>query len=333
MAALRLAAVLVALTLVPPAAWTQTSGGSPPVTRALTRPRTAAPPARAVGVAAEARIAANDNRRPAGRLDRGVLTLRLEVREGRLFPEEPDGPSIPALAFAEAGAAPQVPGPLVRVPQGTEVRVSVHNPLRDSAITVHGFRAPSATGDSALHIPPGATREATFRADTPGSFYYWGTTGARAVDEREWYESQLSGALVVDAPGAPVDDRVFVIGEWFRGGDSTLAVPRADQTVMVINGRSWPHTERLAFTQGDSVRWRWINASAVSHPMHLHGFYFHLESRGDWRAERTYRGDARPFLVTHLMLPGETMRVSWVPERPGNWLFHCHFTFQTPTGG
>jgi FtsP/CotA-like multicopper oxidase with cupredoxin domain len=27
------------------------------------------------------------------------------------------------------------------------------------------------------------------------------------------------------------------------------------------------------------------------------------------------------------MLPGETMGMSWVPERPGNWLFHCHFSF------
>ena len=32
-------------------------------------------------------IAANDNRRPAGHLDQGVLTLRLEVRQGLLLPD------------------------------------------------------------------------------------------------------------------------------------------------------------------------------------------------------------------------------------------------------
>lgn len=325
MAELRLAAAVVALGLVPLA----TASHAPPHLLApATAPlRTTESRALAGDVRTAARIAANDNRRPAGRLEQGVLTLRLEVREGLLFPEEQDGPSVPALAFAEVGAALQVPGPLIRVPQGTEVRVSVRNPLRDSALTVHGLRAHPATGGSGLHVPAGATREVRFRADTPGTYYYWGTTGDRVIDEREWFESQLSGAVVVDAPGARTDDRVFVIGDWFRPGDSTLAVPRPEQSLMVINGRSWPHTERLAFTQGDSVRWRWVNATGVSHPMHLHGFYFHLESRGDWRAERAYRGDARPFLVTNLMLPGETMAIAWVPERAGNWLFHCHFAF------
>jgi manganese oxidase len=61
--------------------------------------------------------------------------------------------------------------------------------------------------------------------------------------------------------------------------------------------------------------------------MHLHGFYFHLESKGDWRSEQEFGKDERPFLVTNLMLPGETMRVGWVPEREGNWVFHCHFAF------
>jgi hypothetical protein len=40
-------------------------------------------------------IAANDNRRPAGRLERGVLTLALEVREGLLRPEGDSGRASP----------------------------------------------------------------------------------------------------------------------------------------------------------------------------------------------------------------------------------------------
>ena len=30
-----------------------------------------------------------------------------------------------------------------------------------------------------------------------------------------------------------------------------------------LNGRSWPHTERLGYAVGDSVRWRLVNASAT----------------------------------------------------------------------
>jgi FtsP/CotA-like multicopper oxidase with cupredoxin domain len=272
------------------------------------------------------RIASNDNRRPAGRLKNRVLTLALEVRAGLLQPEENDGPGVPALAFAEAGQKLRVPGPLIRVPQGTDIRVSVRNPLPESTLKVYGLHTRPATGDSGLRIPPGERREVQFRAATPGTYYYWGTTTGSDID-RPWLESQLSGALVIDSPYAPAEDRIFVIGMWYRPGDSSLAAPRDPQKVMVINGKSWLHTELLTYTQGDSVRWLVINATGSSHPMHLHGFYFHLETRGDGSAELEYQGEDRPFLVTNLMLPGETMRMAWVPERAGNWVFHCHFPF------
>ena len=96
---------------------------------------------------------------------------------------------------------------------------------------------------------------------------------------------------------------------------------------MVINGKSWPHTERLTYPRGTSVRWRVINPTASSHPMHLHGFYFHVDSRGDGRSQQNFRGDERPLEVTYLMNPGATLALSWVPEREGNWVFHCHFPF------
>ena len=48
---------------------------------------------------------------------------------------------------------------------------------------------------------------------------------------------------------------------------------------MTINGLSWPHTERLAYAQGDSIHWRVINFTELDHPMHLHGFYFRADRR------------------------------------------------------
>jgi FtsP/CotA-like multicopper oxidase with cupredoxin domain len=276
---------------------------------------------------AGARIAANDNRRPAGHLEGGVLTVQLEVVAGTFRPEQDDGPEVPALAFSEVGGTAQLPGPLIRVPQGTLVRVTVRNPFNDSTLTVHGLQSQNGAADKVLRIPPGSTREVQFRSSVPGTYYYWATTGNRPFSDRLWFESQLSGALIVDPPNASQGDRVFVIGFWNRPEDSTLAVPRQSQIVMVINGKSWPNTERFNYMQGDSVRWRWINATSIAHPMHLHGFYYHVDSRGDARSEQRYRADERPFVVTDLMLPGRTMSMSWIPERPGNWVFHCHFAF------
>ena len=50
-----------------------------------------------------AAIAPNDNRSPTGRLQDGVLTLRLELREGRWYPDEDGGPSLVVQVFAEEG--------------------------------------------------------------------------------------------------------------------------------------------------------------------------------------------------------------------------------------
>jgi FtsP/CotA-like multicopper oxidase with cupredoxin domain len=271
-------------------------------------------------------IAANDNRRPAGRLEHGALSVALEVRAGALRPEQDGGPGLSALAFAEVGAPLQVPGPLIRVPQGTEVRVSLHNPL-DSTLTVYGLGARPLRSDSGIVLHAGETREVRFRAAAPGTYFYWAALNHGGLLDRLWFDSQLTGALVVDPPGPATDDRIFVIGIWSHPFEDSLGVPRATEEHMVINGKSWPYTERLTYPRGTTVRWRVINPTIASHPMHLHGFFFHVESRGDWRSERIFRGDARPFEVTQLLSPGETFALSWIPEREGNWVFHCHFPF------
>ena len=74
-------------------------------------------------------IVANDNQEPAGELRDGVLTLRLELRNGIWHPEGEEGEAIPVYAFGEAGKPLKAPAPLVRVPQGTVVELSVCNTL------------------------------------------------------------------------------------------------------------------------------------------------------------------------------------------------------------
>jgi FtsP/CotA-like multicopper oxidase with cupredoxin domain len=58
--------------------------------------------------------------------------------------------------------------------------------------------------------------------------------------------------------------------------------------------------------------------------MHLHGFYFRVDARGDGTVDTAYHGNARLPAVTEMMPAGGTLRLTWVPERAGNWLFHCH---------
>src|SRR5689334_2615687 len=69
----------------------------------------------------------NDNRRPAGKLEGNTLTLALDVVEAAYQFEGAHDPVVRLLAFAETGKAPTVPGPLLRAPAGTTVRLTVHN--------------------------------------------------------------------------------------------------------------------------------------------------------------------------------------------------------------
>ena len=58
--------------------------------------------------------------------------------------------------------------------------------------------------------------------------------------------------------------------------------------------------------------------------MHLHGFYFDVDSLGNGGRDTLYAAGQKPRVVTQLMSPGSTMSMTWNAERAGNWLFHCH---------
>jgi FtsP/CotA-like multicopper oxidase with cupredoxin domain len=272
-------------------------------------------------------VAFNDNLQPAGRMTGGVLTLSLEIRPGRWFPMGPSGGSAELLHFAEVGRASQNPGPMIRVPAGTPVRVSVHN-TSDEALVVHGLSGRRQAVLDSLTLAPGATAEARFTADAEGTYYYWAARAGTAFEDRMYEDSQLNGALIIDAPGrtAPANERVLFLGGWVMartpGGE-----PDFNLEFFTINGRPWPHTERFRYAMGDSVHWRIINATAAPHPMHLHGFYFRVDARGDMARDTVYWPGQRRMAVTELAEPGTTMAVAFQPDRPGGWVFHCHLNW------
>ena len=271
-----------------------------------------------------ARVSINDNRQPAGTLRDGTLELKLDIVTGRWFPESDSGPSIVMQAFAEQGKSPQIPGPLVRVTEGTVIRVTLHNSL-DLEAAVHGLHSRPAKTDDVVRVPAGATREATFEAGAAGTYFYWAsTTSSRLIDRME-YDSQLSGAIIVDPKqGSIRPDRVFVIGLFHDDPDSVAGRAPRPREFVVINGKEWPHTEQFTFNQGDTARWRVIDATAAPHPMHLHGFYFNLERVGTEAADTLLSPSQISRVNTHALLVGSTMSMWFVPDRPGNWLFHCH---------
>lgn len=267
-------------------------------------------------------VAINDNRHAAGTLAGNTLTVRLEARTGMWYPEGPKGRGVEVAAWSEPGKPLSVPGPLIRAKEGTSVHAVLKNSL-DRRISLWGFSATRSRSDS-LVIEPGATREVTFVAGRPGTYYYIGHSGLYGPGFRHEADMELNGAIVVDPKsGEPAPDRVFVITWWFTL-DSTSKTGLGRAT-MAINGLSWPHTERIDLTQGDSARWRVVNLTEADHPMHLHGFYFQVRGKGDGTVDTAYARDQRRMAVTEIVNPFQTMDLAWLPTRPGNWIFHCHF--------
>jgi FtsP/CotA-like multicopper oxidase with cupredoxin domain len=275
------------------------------------------------------RAVSNDNRRPAGTLRDGVLTVHLEVRDVDWRPDGDDAPGIVVHAFAERGKRATIPGPIVRVAEGATVAARVSNSLASGTLVVRGLSTRGMRGvQDTLQVPAGATREVRFIAGAPGTYFYSGQI-VGGTDTTAAKDSELHGAFVVDAAGGRrADDRVFVIGAWAKTPRPGGIVNRHDVMRFTINGRSWPHTERLTYAVGDTVRFRVINASVAVHPMHLHGFYFDVNSRGDGSSDSTFgSGTTVPRVVTERTAPGRTFTMTWVPDRAGNWLFHCHDNF------
>ena len=263
------------------------------------------------------RIDANQNHTAAGVVREGVLTIRLEIAKGEWRPEADDGMALSVYAFGEAGRPLQNPGPLIRVPQGTEIRASVHNSLTVS-IVVHGL-SDAGVDNAPMKLMPDAVQEISFRATTPGLYMYWGASENEDMSQRHGIDSELTGAFVVDPAGTNPNDEIFVI-ELI----SEIAGAGGRETLATINGKSWPYTQRFRYNIGEPVHWRWINATNEPHALHLHGFYFRVDSVGVPGKVDTFSRDSRPMVVTQRIPIGGAFDMSWSPDRAGQWLFNCH---------
>jgi FtsP/CotA-like multicopper oxidase with cupredoxin domain len=127
----------------------------------------------AAGAAATAQSTAqtvevNDNRRPAGILADGALTVRIHAARGAWRPERDEGPALNVAAFGEEGGPLVTPGPLLRVSEGTDVIIRVRNTLAER-LSIHGLVTRPAVEDAVFTVEPGQTREIRFAAGAPGT--------------------------------------------------------------------------------------------------------------------------------------------------------------------
>jgi FtsP/CotA-like multicopper oxidase with cupredoxin domain len=205
--------------------------------------------------------------------------------------------------------------------------VTLHNFLPATAV-VHGLHQHPGDAKAVVEVPPQETRELGFTAGAAGTYQYYASAGGVAGDSGRpiQEDSQLAGAFVVDPAGKVPPDRIFVLGIW-RSGSEVAALKHEiplPRMIPVINGKSWPYTERLTYAAGEPIRWRWINAGDGGHPLHMHGSYFRVDSAGNSETDHVFAPGQQLTVATNRLFSNGTMTTYWTPP-PGHWLFHCHF--------
>lgn len=103
-------------------------------------------------------------------------------------------------------------------------------------------------------------------------------------------------------------------------------------TYWAINRQSWPERGHelpppplAELTLGRSYVFELQNVTPHMHPIHLHGHSFKvLDSNKVDRPEH--------WADTVLLTPKERVRIAFVADNPGRWMFHCHIIEHQDTG-
>jgi len=90
-----------------------------------------------------------------------------------------------------------------------------------------------------------------------------------------------------------------------------------------IDGVKYEDAEPLKLQYGERVRFKFVNETMMTHPMHLHGMWSILEvGAGEWN----------PVKHTVSVQPGTTVYMETEVDAPGQWAFHCHLSYHAASG-
>jgi FtsP/CotA-like multicopper oxidase with cupredoxin domain len=224
----------------------------------------------------------------------------------------------------------RVHGPTIEAVEGDRVRIYVTNKLpAPTTVHWHGVFLPSGMdgvgGLSQRVIQPGETfkYEWTFRQN--GTFMYHSHH-----DEMTQMAMGLLGMIVVHPrrppPSYRVDrDFVILLSEWNIPVGTMRPNPNemTDFNVLTMNAKVFPATPPLVCKQGDRVRIRFGNLSAMDHhPIHLHGHYFKVVATDGGSIPAAGQWPEASVLVP----TGSTRDVELITDAPGDWPLHCHMT-------
>ena len=90
-----------------------------------------------------------------------------------------------------------------------------------------------------------------------------------------------------------------------------------------INDKKFSEAEPIRLKYGERVRFKFVNETMMTHPMHLHGMWTILDNgSGKWN----------PIKHVVSIAPGTTVYTETEVDALGKWAFHCHLLYHMDTG-
>jgi FtsP/CotA-like multicopper oxidase with cupredoxin domain len=258
----------------------------------------------------------------------GVKVMHLTAEEvwHEFVPKTDSNEALRAKCWGYNG---QVHGPTIECVEGDRLRIYVTNKLpAPTSVHWHGIILPSGMdgvgGLSQEAIQPGETFKYEFTVWQHGTLMYHAHH-----DEMTQMALGMLGVIVIHPrqPIGPPPDRdfVYMLSEWKIVPGTSRPDPNemTDFNILTLNAKAYPGTAPIVVQQGDRVRLRIGNLSAMDHhPIHFHGHYWWVtETDGGVIPE-----SARWPETTVLVPVGTTRTVEFVADNPGDWALHCHMT-------
>ncbi|MCR9073982.1 MAG: copper resistance system multicopper oxidase [Alphaproteobacteria bacterium] len=96
-----------------------------------------------------------------------------------------------------------------------------------------------------------------------------------------------------------------------------------ERYIWSINGVKYSDAEPIRLQYGERVRFKFVNETMMTHPMHLHGMWSILDvGQGKWN----------PIKHVVSVAPGTTVFMETEVDAPGQWAFHCHLSYHADSG-
>ena len=90
-----------------------------------------------------------------------------------------------------------------------------------------------------------------------------------------------------------------------------------------LNDVKYGDAEPIRLKYGERVRFKFVNETMMTHPMHLHGMWSILDTGAKkWN----------PIKHVVSVSPGTTVYMETEVDAPGQWAFHCHLSYHAASG-